>query len=109
MNIMTTIIETESQLYETLGLRLRKARIQKNETQHLFGIRVGVSRQVIGRMERGDPAVSLEKWIAVSAVLGLLDSWKDVLLSPIDPFEEYDRQLDQDDRLRKKRVRSPSG
>ncbi len=95
----------ENELYAKIGARLRSARIKKNETQADLGIRAGVSRQLIGRMEQGDPSVALEKWVRVSGVLGLLDTWQQVLVSPFDPFEEYDRTQHQERALAKKRVR----
>lgn len=92
-------------LYEKLGTRLRMARIKKNETQADLGVRAGVSRQLVGRMEQGDPSVSLEKWARVSEVLGLLDTWEQVLVVPVDPFEEFDRTQQEERALTKKRVR----
>lgn len=91
--------------FHELGLRLRTARINKRETQADLGVRSGVSRQIIIKMEHGDPAVSLEKWVKVSSSLGLLQTWNDVLQLPADPFADYDHRHQQEKQLRVTRVR----
>jgi DNA-binding XRE family transcriptional regulator len=95
----------ENNLYEDLGLRLRKARIRRKITQADLGARTGISRQLIVKMEKGDPTVSLTKWVKVSTALDLLDSWENVLMLPVDPFVEFDRQRQELDQLKKTRVR----
>ena len=95
----------ENNLFEDLGLRLRKARIRRKITQADLGARTGISRQLIIKMEKGDPTVSLAKWIKVSTALDLLDSWENVLMLPVDPFAEFDRQRQELDQLKKTRVR----
>ena len=95
----------ENNLYEDLGLRLRKARIRRKITQADLGARTGISRQLIVKMEKGDPKVSLAKWVKVSTALDLLDSWENVLMLPVDPFAEFDRQRQELDQLKKTRVR----
>jgi DNA-binding XRE family transcriptional regulator len=95
----------ENNLYEDMGLRLRKARIRRKITQADLGARTGISRQLIVKMEKGDPTVSLTKWVKVSTALDLLDSWENVLMLPVDPFVEFDRQRQELDQLKKTRVR----
>jgi transcriptional regulator with XRE-family HTH domain len=95
----------ENNLYEDLGLRLRKARIRKKITQADLGARTGISRQLIVKMEKGEPTVSLARWVKVSTALDLLDSWENVLMLPVDPFVEFDRQRQELDQLKKTRVR----
>lgn len=95
----------EQRLYEELGLRLKKARIARRETQADLGARAGVSRQLIARMEQGDPSVALARWVGVSAILGLLETWENVLAVPPDPFEEFDRRQQELISLKKTRVR----
>jgi transcriptional regulator with XRE-family HTH domain len=96
----------ENKLYEDLGLRLRKARIRRKITQADLGARTGISRQLIIKMEKGDPTVSLARWVKVSTALDLLDSWENVLMLPVDPFAEFDRQRQELDQLKKTRVRN---
>lgn len=92
------------EICQLLGVRLRKARMLKNETQETLGVRAGVSRQLIGRMEKGDASVALETWLKVSSVLGLLGTWQNVLEIAQDPFEEFDRKVHEEE-FKKKRVR----
>jgi transcriptional regulator with XRE-family HTH domain len=96
----------ENNLYKDLGLRLRKARIRRKITQADLGARTGISRQLIIKMEKGDPTVSLARWVKVSTALDLLDSWENVLMLPVDPFAEFDRQRQELDQLKKTRVRN---
>ena len=96
----------ENNLYEDLGLRLRKARIRRKITQADLGARTGISRQLIIKMEKGDPTVSLARWVKVSTALDLLESWENVLMLPVDPFAEFDQQRQELDRLKKTRVRN---
>ncbi|RUM43000.1 MAG: hypothetical protein DSY80_06305 [Desulfocapsa sp.] len=88
-----------------LGQRLRQARILKKETQEDLGTRIGVSRQVIARMEKGVPGTQLDNWLKVSDYLDLLSTWKDVMNIREDPFEKFDREKRLEQELRKKRVR----
>lgn len=100
MNSLST-----KEVSDHLGLRLRTARIKANETQVQLGVRAGVSRNLIGRMEKGDSSVSLDKWLRVAFVLGLLDTWKDVFSLQEDPFDVFDREEQESTALVKKRVR----
>jgi transcriptional regulator with XRE-family HTH domain len=93
------------QLFHELGLRLRTARIDRREKQADLSARAGVSRQIIIKMEQGDPAVALGKWVRVSSALGLLQTWAAVLQLPADPFAEYDRKQRQEQQLKVRRVR----
>lgn len=95
----------EKQFCEKLGLRLRKARIEHKQTQAELAARTGVTRQTMIEMEKGEPSVSFEKWLKASSALGLMETWKDSLDSPVDPFQEYDKKLQEENRLRKARVR----
>lgn len=99
------LTQEEVELLQRLGLNLRKARIRKGETQADLGARAGVSRELIGRMEAGDPGVSLGKLIKTSSALGLLDTWEEVLAIPPDPFEEFDKKQLEQEQLKKARVK----
>ncbi len=97
--------QEEKEFFRQLGLRLRQARIERRETQEDLGVRAGISRQLLARMEQGEPSVALGKWIRVSSILGLLDTWNQALTVPVDPFVEYDAKQRQLNKLRKTRVR----
>lgn len=54
-----------------LGERLRLARKRRKITTVLMAQRVGVSRDTLNRVEKGDPVVSLGTYLRVLRVLGL--------------------------------------
>lgn len=60
-----------SRQMESLGERLRNARLRRNLTSVLFAERVGVSRDTLHRLEKGDPGISLGTYLRALRVLGL--------------------------------------
>ncbi len=54
-----------------LGERLRLARKRRRLSAVLMAERVGISRDTLNRVEKGDPAVSLGIYLRVLRVLGL--------------------------------------
>lgn len=56
---------------EALGERLRLARKRRRIPGVLMAQRVGISRDTLNRVEKGDPAVSLGTYLRVLRVLGL--------------------------------------
>ncbi len=54
-----------------LGDRLRLARKRRRISSVLMAERVGISRDTLHRVEKGDPAVSLGTYLRVLRVLGL--------------------------------------
>lgn len=54
-----------------LGERLRQARLRRAYTIENIAQRVGVTRKTLGRVEQGDPAVSLGVYARVLQALGL--------------------------------------
>ena len=61
-----------------LGLRLRLARERRTLSQELFAERMGVSRETLRRMEKGDPSIAMGTFMRALRVLGL-DSDVDLL------------------------------
>src|SRR5258705_13827816 len=59
---MLTISESVAAL-TSLGIRLRNARIQRNESMEIFAKRIGVSRPTLRDMERGAPTVQIGHWM----------------------------------------------
>src|SRR4051812_47496264 len=60
-----------SRQMEALGDRLRHARLRRNLTGVLFAERMGVSRDTLHRLEKGDPGISLGTYLRALRVLGL--------------------------------------
>ncbi len=85
---------------EALGERLRTARLRRNLTGILFAERMGVSRDTLHRLEKGDPGISLGSYLRALRVLGL-----DQDLDLIAKDDVLGRRL-QDERLSPPRARS---
>lgn len=56
---------------ESLGERLRLARKRRRISSVLMAQRVGISRDTLHRVEKGDPVVGLGTYLRVLRVLGL--------------------------------------
>jgi transcriptional regulator with XRE-family HTH domain len=74
-----------------LGERLRQARIARHEMQQRFADRLGVSRPTLGRMESGDPGVSIGAWLKALQMLGRDDELDLLLSTGDDLFEKYEQ------------------
>ena len=66
-----------------IGQNLRKARKQRfpKESLDTFALRIGVSRAMLQKMEKGDLSVTLGRYYAAARLLGLTAPF-DVLLEP---------------------------
>ena len=56
-----------------LGRRLRRARIERNDSMAVFAQRIGVSEQTVRAMERGLPTVQIGTWLEALWVLNSLE------------------------------------
>ncbi|WP_288105684.1 helix-turn-helix transcriptional regulator [Limnobacter sp.] len=54
-----------------LGERLRLARMRRKLTAELFAERMGISRETLRRLERGDPTIAMGTYMRALRVLGL--------------------------------------
>lgn len=54
-----------------LGERLRDARLRRELTTVLFAERLGVSRDTLNRLEKGDPNIAIGTYMKALRVLGL--------------------------------------
>lgn len=84
---------------EQLADRLKKARLDRNESQEVFGTRIGLTRQTYSKMEKGAASVPIGYWLAASEILDRLQTWQEVLAEKDDLFEQFERK-----RLRRKRA-----
>ncbi|WGS53823.1 helix-turn-helix domain-containing protein [Paraburkholderia sp. D15] len=55
----------------SLGERLKLARLRRAVPASLFAERLGISRDTLHRLERGDPGISLGTYMRALRVLGL--------------------------------------
>jgi len=83
------------------GERLRLARLRRGLTTVLFAERMGVSRDTLNRLEKGDPAVALGTYLRALRVLGL-----DGDLDAVARDDELGRKL-QDLKLTEHQARRP--
>ncbi len=56
---------------EFLGLRLRLARERRRLSAGLFAERMGISRETLRRLEKGDPTIAMGAYARALRVLGL--------------------------------------
>lgn len=87
---------------ESLGKRLREARLRRKIAAGHFAERMGVSRDTLNRLERGDATIAIGTYLRALAVLGL-----DADLEQVAANDALGRQL-QDAALAPRRVRKPA-
>jgi len=58
-----------------LGALLREARLRREMTQQLIADRAAISTFTLGRIEKGDPGVSIGAYAMVLQALGLIEGW----------------------------------
>lgn len=80
-------------ILELLGENIKLARKRRGFTQTLISERTGLSRLTVRKIERGDPKVTMGHYVAVLAVLDLVDD-----LGKVAGDDELGRKL-QDIRL----------
>ncbi len=97
-----------TEIINSMGLQMRKARQLKNDRQKDLAARMGVSRLTVMKMEKGAAEahrIPLETWLKASEHLGLLDTWGEVMKTQADPFEVYDKKIRKEENIRKSRVK----
>ncbi len=62
----------------TLGARIREARLRRELSQSLVAERASVSVQTAGKIENGDPGVSVGAYAMVLQAIGLLEGWGNI-------------------------------
>ena len=95
----------ENEVLVELGLRLKKARMERGEKQAVFAQRLAVCRATYIKMERGNPNIPIGHWLRAAGILGLLDTWEEVLKVEESLFDKHDRMMAEQRVLDKGRVR----
>lgn len=80
---------------ERLGDRLRLARLRRGISQQELSLRIGVSRQTLGKLESGDASIGLAVLLRALDVLGLADQ-----IDQLAAQDEIGRRLDDIQRTR---------
>ena len=91
-------------ILEQLADRLRKARLARNESQEVFGARIGLTRQTYSKMEKGGASVAIGYWLSASEILDRLHTWQEVLVEKDDLFEQFERKRMQRKRAGGRRI-----
>ncbi len=86
---------------QAFGQRLKAARLRRGLTTILFAERVGISRDTLNRLEKGDPTIALGTYLRALRVLGL-----DKDMDAVARDDELGRKL-QDLKLLERKSRSP--
>ncbi len=97
-----------AEIIHAMGLQMRKARQLKNDRQRDLAARMGVSRLTVMKMEKGGTEacrIPLETWLKAADHLDLLETWDEVMQVKPDPFEVYDKKIEQENSIRKSRVK----
>lgn len=73
-------MENSQAIQETcagIGQRLRDARKRRfpGDDQRTFARRIGISRETLRKMERGDPSVAFGRYLEAGELLGCLDGF----------------------------------
>lgn len=75
---MVQFLET-TRLLQLLGERLRRARIERNDSMKVFAARIGASEGTLRDMERGARTVQIGTWLNALSALDRLDDVNAVL------------------------------
>ena len=89
-----------------LGRDISAARRRRRITMALMGERANLGRATVGRIEKGDPAVSMGGYASVVFVLGMTDRLNDLIGANHD---QVGRELEEENlpkRVRLSRTRS---
>jgi transcriptional regulator with XRE-family HTH domain len=82
-----------SNLLRTWGERLRRARVERNDSMKVFGARIGASEGTVRDMERGSKTVQIGTWMNALAALDRLEDVSAVL-EPRESLLDRARRLD---------------
>lgn len=95
---------THYRILRSLGQRLRRARLERNDTMAVFAERLGVSERTVRAMEHGLPTVQIGTWLAA---LWLLDELQqlDLVLAPRESLIDRARNESEGRRRRQRASR----
>lgn len=85
-----SLFDETRHLVAEMGHRLRQQRLQRNESQHEFAARIGVSHRTLQRMEGGDCTIQLRHWAAALEILDRTAELNQLFKEEEDLFAKYD-------------------
>jgi transcriptional regulator with XRE-family HTH domain len=87
---------------QSLGQRLKNARLKRDETQKEFSARLGVSIPTLYKMERGEASIPIGRWAEALWLLDRIDDLDNLLAPEKSLFDQYEAQT----RIKKQRQRA---
>jgi transcriptional regulator with XRE-family HTH domain len=91
--LMRTLIDAEDEWLWRLGERLRRWRLDRDETQTVAAARLGVSLSTWRRMESGSPSIPITVWLrAIEFYGGGLEQLSPLLRDRGSRFEALERE-----------------
>ena len=72
-------VDESVEMLRELGLRLRNARLERNDSMAIFAQRLGVSERTVRAMEQGRPTVHVGVWLNALWVLDALEPMARIL------------------------------
>lgn len=93
----------ENETLKNLGLRLKNARLERNDPQKEFAVRIGVSIPTLYKMEQGHPSVSMGAWVKALSMLGRLEDMDQLIGLKESLFARYEALEKIKNRQRAKR------
>jgi len=93
----------ENETLKNLGLRLKNARLERNDSQKEFAVRIGVSIPTLYKMEQGHPSVSMGAWVKALSMLGRLEDMDQLIGLKESLFARYEALEKVKNRQRAKR------
>lgn len=100
--LMKQVPESRRML-ESLGRRLRRARLDRNDTMAAFAERIGVSERTVRAMEHGLPTVQIGTWLDALWIVDGLRSLDQLLENRESLLEQARRQQRRRQRQRASR------
>ena len=90
---------------QSLGLRLRDARLRRRFSMETVCARADLSRPTLYKIEKGDPSVAFGHYVQVLRVLGLLDDLRLIARDDVVGRRLQDESLPQRKRAPRKKNR----
>ncbi len=81
---------TDDAVLAELGARVRRERLQRNQTQQQLAEEAGVSKRTLERLEAGE-STQLSSFVRIARALGLLERFEALLPEPLpSPIERLE-------------------
>lgn len=84
------LTDMEKTKLKELGQRLKNARIERNDPQKEFAVRIGVSVPTLYKMEKGSPAINIGTWVKTLTILNKIDELDNLIAPQESLFDRYE-------------------